>query len=152
MTYTLWHVALALSISIPISLGSTRMARVWLVFAAASLAAWSYESFAFYIVIDLVAASIVLAKPRCAWQKAIGMIMLTMATMTIGFLLAEFAFLHNFLSVAPDQNRLWQVYNVLSWAELVLFFVWGGNDWFLRFASNNSVSRRAVLAVKNRSD
>ncbi|MCJ8334951.1 MAG: hypothetical protein MJH10_11970 [Epibacterium sp.] len=152
MTYTLWHVLLALSISIPLSLQSKRMARVWLVFAASSLAAWTYQSLPFYIAIDLMAATVVLAKPRCAWQKAIGMVMLCMATMTIGFMISEVAHVHGLLSAPPNQDRLWQVYNALSWAELALFFVWGGNDWFFRFARDYPSGSWSVLVNKNRSD
>ena len=152
MTFTLWHVLLALSLSIPIARRDARMARVWLVFAIATGAVALYQSPAFYIAVDLIAAAFVLAKPRCAWQKAIGLIILSMATMSIGFLIAELAHLHNFLSAAPDENRLMSVYSALSWAELALFFVWGGYDWFYGFARNYSRNRGVVLVAKNRSD
>ena len=152
MTFTLWHVLLAISLSIPMARRDARMARVWFAFVLASGVVAVYQSPAFYIAVDLIAASFVLAKPRCAWQKAIGLIMLSMATMTIGFMIAELAFVHNFLSVAPNENRLMGVYAALSWAELALFFVWGGYDWLYGLAYHHSGSGGPILAAKDRSD
>ena len=152
MTFTLWHVLLALSLSIPIARRDWRMARVWAVFFLTTSIAALYQSPAFYVAVDLIAAAFVLAKPRCAWQKAIGLIILSMATMTIGFMIAQVAHVYNFLSAAPDPNRLISVYAALSWAELALFFVWGGYDWLFGFARNYSSSGGPVLASQDGSD
>jgi hypothetical protein len=152
MTFTLWHVLLALSVSIPLARRDARMARVWLVFVTATGLVAVYQSPPFFIAVDLIAAAFVLAKPRCAWQKAIGLIILSMATMTIGFMIAEFAYVHKILSAAPDQARLWHVYSALSWAELALFFVWGGYDWLYGLARNYSGDGGLILASKNRRD
>jgi len=152
MTFTLWHVLLALSLSIPIARRDWRMARVWAVFVLTTSIVTLYQSPAFYVAVDLIAAAFVLAKPRCAWQKAIGLIILSMATMTIGFMIAQFAYMHNLLSAAPEPNRLMSVYAALSWAELALFFVWGGYDWLFGFARNYSRSGWPVLAAQDGSD
>ena len=152
MTYTLWHVLLALSISIPIGLRNVRMARVWLVFAGATLAAWAYQSIPFYIAVDLIAAAIVLAKPRCVWQKLIGVIILTMATLGLGFMISEVAFAWGYVSSTPNQAALWDVYMWLSYFELAVFFLWGGHDAMGRFIGYSSGRTRSILVDKDRAD
>lgn len=126
------------------------MARVWAVVAVASMVTQVYQSIPVYVAIDLMAAALVLAKPRCAWQKAIGLIMLTMATMAIGFMIAQVLALQDFLSAAPDENRLWGAYVWLSWAELVIFYLWGGHDGLARLANHHTGSRLLRLAVRYR--
>ena len=152
MTYTLWHVLLALSISIPIGLRNVRMARVWLVFAGATLAAWAYQSIPFYIAVDLIAAAIVLARPRCVWQKAIGIVILTMATLGLGFMTSEVAAAWDYVSAKPNRAALWDVYMWLSYFELAVFFLWGGHDAMGRFVSNSSGRAWSILVDKDRGD
>ena len=150
MTYTLWHVLLALSISIPIGLRNVRMARVWLVFAGATLAAWAYQSIPFYIAVDLIAAAIVLAKPRCVWQKGIGVVILTMATLGIGFMVSEFVSAKGYISSTPNRAALWDVYMWLSYIELLIFFLWGGHDSMVRFSDYRAGRNWSILVDKDR--
>lgn len=157
MDLNIWHLLLFVALLFPFSASRdglrfslrvrcARMLRVWLVLATASLVTQVYQSVPVYIVLDLVAAALVLAQPRCAWQKAIGLIMLTMATMSIGFMIAEVMHLQNFSSVKPDERALWQVYVWLSWAELAIFYVWGGHDWLDRFVHHHTGHRIGGLA------
>lgn len=161
MELGIWHILLLIGLLLPFSfdrvkvscrVANARMLRVWLVLATASMVTQVYQSIPVYIFIDLIAAAIVLARPRCAWQKAIGLIMLTMATMSIGFMIAELAHLQNFLTTDPDELRLWEAYVWLSWAELIVFFVWGGHDWLARFADNHSIHWLARLAANDGRD
>lgn len=111
----LWFLAM---LAIAPAMRGWQMWRTWAALAGASAAAWIVPDIVAYVIIDLIAAAIVVRHPRGLAQKAIGWLFVSMLLFEVGFILS------------PQNNpmTMWQIGVVLGWAQWGLLLSWGLYD------------------------
>ena len=121
-----WHSVMFFAL--PFVMGSRRQRvlrlRVWTILFLMSAVTWLWQSTMFYIFIDLVGAAAVMKQPKTDWQRAIGASVLVAATVTLGFAIAEWLALQNFLSAVAPRSSLTPIYVALAWVQLGLLLAW----------------------------
>ena len=109
----------AMFLLIPLLRGG-RMWRTWAALACACAAAWVFPYAAAFVVIDLIAAAVILRRPRGVAQKAICAIFALMMLFEIGFLFSN----------QLNGQLLQYTGIVLGWVQWCLLLSWGLYDRF----------------------
>lgn len=97
---------------------SSNKARTWMVLIAAGMAGNLFWSPAWFMTVDLVAASVVLAHPRGLAQRVIGLLFAAMAVFDIGFL----------ISPQYGEAQYIAAMGVLGWLQWAVLLIWGASD------------------------
>lgn len=117
--------------------------RTWSVMIGASMIAMLFESAAIwpFMAIDAVAAAIVLKRPRGEYQRAIGLLFVSMMFLHVGFYLAcrMQPGPHDFVGYA-EWNRL------LGWMQWACLLSWGIRDAFRRLHGRSGDSGNPVAS------
>jgi len=99
------------------------MFRTWLALTLASIGAWLVNDIAAYIVIDLLAASIVVARPSSLPQKLIGALFICMVLFDIGY----------YLSPRADGELFLSVLTAIGWFQWFVLVGWAGHGAWRRY-------------------
>lgn len=99
--------------------------RCWAAMMAGSVAANFFDTTSAYILIDLLAAAIILARPAITIQRHIGTFSVCMAMASLGHWCAV-----NIKGSKGDPAFLADVLNWLGWAQLALLVGWGIYDHY----------------------
>ena len=110
-----WQIAMLCIVPL---MWSADKARTWMVLVAAGLAGQLYWSPGWFLTIDLLAASAVLARPRGLAQRAIGLLFAAMAIFDIGFL----------LSAQYGDGQYTASLAFLGWMQWGILLLWGFAD------------------------
>ena len=117
-----WHIAM-LCIA-PLMLGREKT-RVWMVMLCASIATYVAWGPVWFMAIDLIAASVVLAKPRGLAQRAIGGVFAAMVLHSLGF----------FLSPQDGSAQYVTALSALGWVQWLILAIWGLVDGWRNIGS-----------------
>ena len=99
------------------------MLRTWIALFGASIATfWIYGPLG-YLVIDALAASIIVARPSGLAQKAIGALFVCMVLFDLGF----------YLSPQANGELFRTVLTVIGWGQWLILGAWAGHDLLGRY-------------------
>lgn len=110
-----WKVAMLCLL--PLMWGQAK-GRTWSALFASSLAALFAPFLSAFIVIDLIAAGIILRRPAGIAQRSIGALFVGMILFEIGFLLSE----------GNQQGLMLSGLQALGWAQWAILATWGAYD------------------------
>jgi hypothetical protein len=116
------------------------MLRTWVALFAASVATYFVHTPLGYLVIDAVAASLIVARPSGLAQKAIGALFVSMVLFDLGF----------YLSPQADENLFRTVLTGIGWIQWLILGAWGGYDLLGRYRDWNSGVDRPPVAHQRR--
>lgn len=125
MPWYLAMLAIVPLIALPLLNGGqidSKKMRVWVVMYVASLATFISGHPLWFLLIDTVAAALVLRKPRGAVQRLIGGIFLIMVFMNGGFYCAELLFR------SPSHSLYIETMHHMGWAQWFILFAGSGYD------------------------
>jgi hypothetical protein len=112
-----WKVAMLCLL--PLMWGQAKL-RTWGALFGASLAALFAPFLSAFVVIDLVAAAVILRAPAGFAQRSIGALFVGMILFEIGFLLSE----------GNQQGLMLSGLQALGWAQWAILATWGAYDAF----------------------
>lgn len=112
-----WLIAM-IAISPLMFAGTAAKGRTWLALMAACGAAWLAPDVRWFIVVDFVCATVVLANPYGCAQRMIGLLLAAMMIFSVGYIIGG--------EQAPGMFTAFQ--HALGWAQWAILAWWGGYD------------------------
>lgn len=106
-------------LALPLMWGGAKP-RVWIAMFAGSIAALYAPFVAAYMLIDLACSALVLKRPACQAQKAIGLLFVAMALFDLGY----------YFSMRADPMGFARFLSALGWIQFAILVCWGTYDRF----------------------
>lgn len=130
-----WKVAMVLLVPL---MWCPAKVRTWGALFGASLVAAFMPFLSAFVVIDLVAASVILRRPAGMSQRAIGALFIGMILFEIGFLISE----------GNQQSLMLSGLRAMGWAQWFILATWGSYDAFRYCFRRLGLDRRAAPAER----